>query len=305
MKSAEKNVRFTEHQQLLTGAGVVYDDLKTKFTSSDVLVIVDMQNDFVPVEDIPDGDGGRFGVAEGATAAGNIVELIEKAAAAKAIIVATRDYHPKSHCSFNTNKGPFPPHCIQGSNGSKFFPPIERALNKARSQGADVRVVFKGFAPEADSFGACRYGPKYFNERTLGNETGAQDPTFQCNGCSAMEWTGSFFLECSNFDEDINAPPDVLAVFSRKSLAQELKESSAKRLFCVGLAMDFCVLDTALNAASIRVVSEGIYMPVEAMRAAYIPGIGTFGGGFLTDPKDIVNKTKLGGVRLCRMAGIQ
>lgn len=84
-----------------------------------------------------------------------------------------------------------------------------------------------------------------------------------------------------------------------------MRESSAKRMFVTGLAMDFCVLDTALNAASIRVVPDGIYMPVEATRAAYILGVGKFGGGFLTDPKDIVHKTKLAGVKLCHTGGIQ
>jgi nicotinamidase-related amidase len=244
-------------------------------------------------------------VAEGASAAADIVDLITKASAAKALIVATRDYHPKNHCSFNTNKGPFPPHCIQGSEGSKLFYVIEQALTKAKEQGADVRIVFKGFCPSADSFGACTYGQKYYTERTLGNEAGATVPTQQVAGCSAIEWTGSFSLECSNCDVDLNAPPDVMAVFGRKTLAQEIKDFKGKRMFVTGLAMDFCCLDTALNAATAKVVPDGIYMPVEANRAAHIPGIGTFGSGFLTDPADLVKKTKLAGVKLIHVDTIQ
>lgn len=300
MKNPDSTKMFDEHQTLMNAAGAVYVPLQTKFQKGDVLCIVDMQNDFVPKDDAP--DGGRFGVAEGASAGAVIIDLIKKAAAGNATIVATRDYHPINHCSFNTHNGPFPPHCVQGSKGSFFFPPIEAALTKAKSASADVRVVFKGFVPQVDSFGGIQYGPKYFKDRALGKD--GCEPEAQCHSCSAIDWTGSFALDCSNIDEDINAPPDVMAIYSKKSLAQELQACGAKRLFCVGLAMDFCVLDTALNAATAKVVPD-IYMPVEATRAAHIPGIGSFGSGFLSDPNDIVQKTKTAGVKLCHVDGIR
>lgn len=295
-------VLYDEHQQLLQEANVQYADFTTTFQVGDALIVVDMQNDFLPEEDAP--DGGKFGVAEGAMAAANICDLIKKASAGNAMIIATRDYHSKDHCSFMTNDGPFPPHCIQGTKGSMFFQPIEHTLAKVRAQGADVRVVFKGFMDEADSFGGIGYGPKYFEKRQLGNAKGAQASDVQCFGCSAVDWTGCFSLKCSNLEFDLNAPPDVMAVLSRKSLSQELREADAKRLFVVGLAMDFCVLDTAVNAASSRVAPE-IFMPVEATRPAHIPGLGSFGSGFLSDPIDIVKKAEHAGVALCHINCIQ
>jgi len=46
-------------------------------------------------------------------------------------VVATRDYHPADHCSFMP-AGPFPSHCVQGTPGSRFLPPIAAALAAGR-----------------------------------------------------------------------------------------------------------------------------------------------------------------------------
>lgn len=34
--------------------------------------------------------------------------------------IFTRDWHPADHCSFNTQGGPWPPHCVQGTSGAEF-----------------------------------------------------------------------------------------------------------------------------------------------------------------------------------------
>merc|ERR1719182_479960 len=88
-----------------------------------------MQNDFIPHDVAP--EGGRFGVPEGGSCVAPIVKLIEEFASQGAMIVATRDYHPHDHCSFTGFGGPFPPHCVQGSTGSYFYPSIGKALIKA------------------------------------------------------------------------------------------------------------------------------------------------------------------------------
>jgi nicotinamidase-related amidase len=299
----KKQVLHAKHQRLLADAGATYADLRSNgFRKGDVLIIVDMQNDFLPTEDAP--DGGRLGVPEGAGAAATIVDLTKRAAAAGALIVATRDYHPKNHCSFNTQSGPFPPHCVQGSKGSKFCEPIEKVLNKVRGDGADVRVVFKGFAPEVDSFGGLPYEETYFRDRQLGNNL-CTEPSMQCHGCCAVDWTGGFTLECSSIDEDVNAPPDVMAVLSRKSLAQQLSDENVRRIFVCGLALDFCVLDTALNAASQRLAQEeGVFLVADAARAVYAPGVGQFGSGFVSSPSEIVKKINAAGVHMVLSTGI-
>jgi len=135
-----------EHSSLLEKAGLTYHELPSEergFRPGDVLVVVDMQNDFLPAADAP--EGGRFGVAEGAEAAAAIIPLIEACCEAGGKVVATRDYHPKNHSSFTSQGGAFPAHCVQGTRGSHFYPPIAEALVAARLKNPDrVIVCFKG-----------------------------------------------------------------------------------------------------------------------------------------------------------------
>ena len=140
-----------------------------------------------------------------------------------------------------------------------------------------------GFCSATDSFGAFPYAEEYFGERQLGGKD-IHSSTDVCGTC-AVDWTGCFCLSCSNLDDDINAPPDVMAVLTREPLALQLH--GQQRLFVTGLAKDFCVLDTALNAHGL--VLE-VYVIDEATRAAHTPGVGGFGSGFLSDPAHIVKK---------------
>ena len=74
-----------------------------------------------------------------------IAELIAACTAAGGLVVATRDYHPATHCSFEGNGGSFPAHCVQGSEGSHFFPPVAAALAQARAARPDaVKVARRG-----------------------------------------------------------------------------------------------------------------------------------------------------------------
>ena len=66
------------------------------------------------------------------------------------------------------------------------------------------------------------------------------------------------------------------------------------------LALDFCVMDTCLNAAheASGLTGQEIHMVLDAARAAHIPGIGPHGTGFLSDPKEVAAKLKAAGVSL-------
>lgn len=87
-----------------------------------------------------------------------------------------------------------------------------------------------------------------------------------------------------------------MAVLERRPLSEMMQGS--KRLFCCVLAGDFCVLDSALNAATSNIFpGSQVFHVYDATRAAHIPGIGAFGSGFLSDPKDIVEKLRTTGVR--------
>jgi len=75
------------------------------------LLIIDFQNDFTP----PDG---ALAVRDGDQIAGPIKRLAERFD----VVVATRDWHPPDHASFETQGGPWPVHCVQGTLGAEFHP---------------------------------------------------------------------------------------------------------------------------------------------------------------------------------------
>jgi nicotinamidase-related amidase len=279
MGGTGSKVLLTEYEQLLAAKEVSVVQGIQPLNAKDVLVVVDMQYDFLP--------GGSFGVAEGNACCAGIVALIQETVKRGGLVVATRDYHPKRHCSFAAQGGHYPPHCIQGDQGSFFEDSIGKALFAARKTNPDqVKIVFKGFHPDVDSYGAFTY-----TDDIAGNERICRK-----NGC-CLTWTGSFELECSNDEKDINAPPDVMAVEGRKSLA-DLVKGKARVLAC-GLAMDYCVLDTTLTAAAAGITAVLIS---DVSRAAHIPGVGKFGSGFLSDPAEVARKIQSSGVVLTTAA---
>ena len=100
------------------------------------LVIVDVQNDFCP--------GGSLAVADGDEVVAVLNRHIEKFDRAGLPIFATRDWHPARTRHFNTDGGPWPPHCVQGTEGGKFHPGL--ALPPS------AIVVSKGMSFAADSY---------------------------------------------------------------------------------------------------------------------------------------------------------
>jgi nicotinamidase-related amidase len=229
-----------------------------------------------------------------------MVKLIALAAEKGAQIICTRDYHPHDHLSFMDQGGPFPSHCVMGHEGSFFFPPIKTALEAARKKGAEVQVVYKGFDPKVDSFGAAPYTKEYFSERKIGYQ--CEPDTKIGGGCPAIDWSGAYGMPAANLKNDLDAPPDIMAIFDRKPIMNLTKDK--KRLFGVGLAMDFCVLDSCVNFATAKLVPE-VYMIVDATRAAHIPGLGTFGSGFLSDPESVTAKMAKAGAKFVYSSEVQ
>lgn len=107
-----------------------------RLAAGDALVVVDVQNDFLP--------GGSLAVPGG----GEIVPLLDRAirafVSAGLPIFATRCWHPPNHCSFRRQGGPWPPHCVQGSWGARF--PDGLALL------ALATVISKATTPERDAY---------------------------------------------------------------------------------------------------------------------------------------------------------
>mmetsp|Transcript_35164 Transcript_35164/g.76992 ORF Transcript_35164/g.76992 Transcript_35164/m.76992 type:complete len:300 (+) Transcript_35164:174-1073(+) len=286
-------ILLTEHHSLLESiaseVATVTSIDPTTLTPSDTLLIVDVQHDFLP--------GGAFGVAEGDEILPGICSLIGKFREAGGTVIATRDYHPRNHCSFTTHGGPFPPHCIQGSRGSFLHDELAATLQPLladevqQTAKKNVHVVYKAFSPDIDSFGAFEYTESE-SEGRLSTRT---EPKAECH-CS-LNWTGGFVLYSSMQCEDVNAPPDVMSVLSKKALADVVPKGG--RMFVCGLAMDYCVIDSAVNYVTSTDGGKGsTYIVHELTRAAHIPGVGGHGSGFLTDPKHLIDKMKDNGIGL-------
>ena len=113
-----------------------------------VLILVDIQNDFIP--------GGSLPVPLG----NEVIKLVNELQDSFELVVATQDWHPNNHKSFATQhpgKKQFetislhgldqvlwPDHCVQGTKGAEFHGDLN--MNK-------VEAVFrKGMNPDIDSY---------------------------------------------------------------------------------------------------------------------------------------------------------
>jgi len=77
-------------------------NVSMRFHRDDALIVVDVQRDFCP--------GGALEIAGGGDTVPIINRLMADAAASGACIVASRDWHPKDHASFNPRGGVWPEH---------------------------------------------------------------------------------------------------------------------------------------------------------------------------------------------------
>jgi nicotinamidase/pyrazinamidase len=110
----------------------------THMQKGDALLIVDVQNDFCP--------GGALAVAGGDQVVPVLNRWIEEAQRRNIPIFATRDWHPAHHISFRERGGPWPPHCVQGTDGAAFHPDLRLP--------SDVEIVSKGYELDRDSYSA-------------------------------------------------------------------------------------------------------------------------------------------------------
>jgi nicotinamidase/pyrazinamidase len=103
----------------------------------DALIVVDVQNDFCP--------GGALEVPQG----DEVIPTINRLLKQSWLSVATMDWHPAQHSSFEPHGGPWPPHCIQGTTGAELHPEldadsIQLTITKASHHDKDAYSGFDG-----------------------------------------------------------------------------------------------------------------------------------------------------------------
>ena len=114
---------------------------RLELTSTDALIVADIQNDFLP--------GGRLAVPNGDKIIDTINRYIERFVAAKCPVFATRDWHPPDHCSFEAQGGPWPVHCVAETAGAAFSPALKlpddvRIISKACDKDKEAYSAFSG-----------------------------------------------------------------------------------------------------------------------------------------------------------------
>lgn len=107
----------------------------------DALLIVDLQNDFLP--------GGALAVPRGDLVIAPINALIALYHGRGLPIYASRDWHPDEHCSFTAQGGPWPPHCVAATEGALFsealqLPEEAIVISKALTAHEDAYSAFNG-----------------------------------------------------------------------------------------------------------------------------------------------------------------
>lgn len=110
---------------------------------SEALIIVDFQRDFTP----PDG---ALAVPHGDEIAPRLNALARDPR--YAAVIATRDWHPADHHSFADQGGPWPPHCVQDTDGAQLHPAlqvdrIDAVIDKGQGVDTDGYSAF-----ESDEF---------------------------------------------------------------------------------------------------------------------------------------------------------
>ncbi|MCK4536156.1 MAG: nicotinamidase [Desulfuromonadales bacterium] len=102
----------------------------------DALIIVDVQNDFLP--------GGSLAVPDGDAVIPPLNLYIDTFHGRGLPIYATRDWHPADHCSFREQGGAWPPHCVAGTEGAAFAPGLHLP--------DDAVIISKAKLPEKNSY---------------------------------------------------------------------------------------------------------------------------------------------------------
>ncbi len=148
--------------------------LDLNIDSKDALIIADIQKDFLPKGALPVKESDEI-----IPVLNEYAKIFKKA---EAHVIASRDWHPPKHISFQAQGGPWPPHCVKDTEGAKFSP--------------DLKL------PE---------GTPIISKAT-------------------------------------DSSKEAYSVFDETGLDKQLKDQGVKRIFIGGIATDYCVVNSVLDA---------------------------------------------------------
>jgi nicotinamidase/pyrazinamidase len=104
----------------------------------DAFLLVDVQRDLLP--------GGLLAVPGSEAILGPANACLDLFDALRLPVFATRDWHPKLHCSFGAQGGHLPERCVAGTEGARFAAGLRLP--------AHATVVSKGVSADTDAFSA-------------------------------------------------------------------------------------------------------------------------------------------------------
>jgi nicotinamidase/pyrazinamidase len=158
-------------------------------SKDDALIIADIQNDFL--------SNGSLPVKGGEEIIPVINEYVKMFKKAEATIIASRDWHPQNHVSFQSEGGPWPAHGIKDTEGAKFSPDLKLPKNTI--------IISKATNPSREAY----------------------------------------------------------SIFDETGLIEKLKEQEVSRIFICGLATDYGVVNSVLDARKLQLLT---YVLVDATR---------------------------------------
>jgi len=237
-----------------------------------VLVVVDMQNDFVdrPVSGLTGPGGiGAFSVTGGKNCIDKINKWVDENKSNLSKIILTRDWHHPEHCSF----GLFPPHCTFNSLGADIVEEIKQKVTCTETRclwegTIPADVIFKGFHQNTDSFGAAQYNdPEYLKKRQVATCCQNGSCSDKTGGSSLKTEYISKSIEKDVFDANDNSHEKY---FNKYLWTQQIQDNSD--IYVVGLAGDYCVKDTALNIKKL-LIDKNVNVNViqDLTRYAFVP----------------------------------
>lgn len=113
---------------------IVLDTISLK--PGDALIVVDVQNDFLP--------GGSLAVPDGDEVISVLNEYLAQFETHSLPVFATRDWHPSDHCSFEAQGGVWPVHCVAETDGAHFATQLELP--------ADTMVISKATRADEEAY---------------------------------------------------------------------------------------------------------------------------------------------------------